>query len=220
MSDIRLVKKDSSDKLENIKFGISAAGVQKIEAEAKNYINTLQKYSDKVDRQEYFSSEDLKGYKAAMDGYINSNNRLRRLNKSFGKGYTEEEEKTWNDSVTSLESGYKQLTDYFSKFKDKKEYKEAIRAREDYQKMLSTDTVALQGEIDTLEGYYVKVKELHDKVKVYTRQKNNWERRSNGLKTDGGYGVKLNAVKSELDALLSKLGYSSFDALETDLIDK
>ena len=154
MSDIRLVKKDSSDKLENIKFGISAAGVRKIEAEAKNYINTLQKYSDKVNRQEYFSSEDLKGYKAAMDGYINSNNRLRRLNKSFGKGYTEEEEKTWNDSMSSLQRGYTEISDYFSKYKTDKDYKDAVAAFKQRETMRAENQEELQAEIDKMTEAY------------------------------------------------------------------
>ncbi len=154
MSDIRLVKKDSSDKLENIKFGISAAGVQKIEAEAKNYINTLQKYSDKVDRQEYFSSDDLKGYKAAMDGYINSNNRLRRLNKSFGNGFTEEEEKQWNDCITSLQNGYTDISNYFSYFKTEKEFKDAMTALKQREKLRAEDQEMLQSNIDEMKQVY------------------------------------------------------------------
>ena len=201
------------------KISLSNEAVNKI---VNRFSNTDTKEIDGIIKTlgsgEWLDAGTMKKYSDAVNTYANDYIALNEL------GYFDsvpEEERTSNiELLRALKEAVKSIKDEFADYKDADSYKEAIRAREDYQKMLSTDTVALQGEIDTLEGYYVKVKELHDKVKVYTRQKNNWERRSNGLKTDGGYGVKLNAVKSELDALLSKLGYSSFDALETDLIDK
>ena len=73
---------------------IDTALVSSWESGAKASLDTLKKYQEKLDRQEYFSWGDLKAYEFAMKSYIDNSNRIRNLSKSLGKSFTEEEEKS------------------------------------------------------------------------------------------------------------------------------
>ncbi len=169
MSDIRLVKNDTNPKSDNIKLGISTIGVQKTEAQVEDCFNTLQKYHDKLNKQEYFSADDLKAYKSAMDGYIKYNNRLRNLNKTFGNNFTEEEENQWNDGVASLKKGYTEISNYFSGFKTKKEYNDAMAAVKQREKMKTDDLNVLAKEIKDMEAQYLDIEKQAKKDTFHTR---------------------------------------------------
>ena len=131
MGIIKLTKDDIiSNKMTLNKSQISydTALVSNWESDAKMSFETLQNYNTKLNNREYLSSDDLKSYKSAVDSFVENNNRLRRLNKIFGQGYTDEQEKEWNDAITSLQSGYKEASDYFSQFKDENEFKDTLAA--------------------------------------------------------------------------------------------
>ena len=99
--------------------------------DANTSFKTLQDYNAKLNNREYLSSDDLKSYKSAMNSYVENNNRLRRLNKILGQGYTDEQEKEWNDAITTLQREYKEASDYFSQFKDENEFKDIINSNYD-----------------------------------------------------------------------------------------
>ena len=92
------------------------------ESDAKASFEVLKKYSTKVGSGGYLSSKDLEEYKSAMDSYVDNSNRLRQINSSFGKGYSEDEAKQWTDYISTLQSDYDQLSKYYSQFKTEDEH--------------------------------------------------------------------------------------------------
>ena len=175
MSDIRLVKKDKNDdKLKNIKFGINSYGVKRLELDASSSFEALKKYREKLENEEYFSNDDLKAYESAMNRYVENSNRLKGLNKTLGKSYTEEEETEWNNSVSSLQSGYKEMSDYFSKFKNKSEYNEYLQLMKTKDEMRAYDSVT--GESD--------IKHLKSQLSYLEKEKNDFD---TSYKANGGW---------------------------------
>lgn len=153
MGIIKLTKDDIiSNKMTLNKSQISydTALVSNWESDAKTSFETLQNYNTKLNNREYLSSDDLKSYKSAVDSFVENNNRLRRLNKIFGQGYTDEQEKEWNDAITSLQSGYKEASDYFSQFKDENEFKDTLAAIKEQEEMRYVDVEAGMAEINSV----------------------------------------------------------------------
>ncbi|MGN1320260.1 MAG: hypothetical protein ACI4U6_03995, partial [Acutalibacteraceae bacterium] len=129
MGIIKLTKDDIISNKMTLKKGqmsYDTALASSWETNVKTSFETLQNYNTKLNNREYLSSDDLKSYESAMNSYIENNNRLRRLNKILGQGYTDKQEKEWNNAITSLQSGYKEASDYFSQFKDENEFKDTL----------------------------------------------------------------------------------------------
>ena len=99
-----------------------SALVGRWESGAKASFEALKKYSAKIGNNEYLSKKDLEDYKSAMDSYVDNSNRLRKINSSFGKGYSEDEEKQWADYISTLQTDYNQLSKYYSQFKTEDEH--------------------------------------------------------------------------------------------------
>ncbi len=153
MEIIKLTKDDIINNkmtLNKNQISYDTALVNSWESGAKTSFETLQNYNTKLNNREYMSTDDLKSYKSAMNSYIENNNRLRRLNKIFGQGYTDAQEKEWNDAITSLQSGYKEASDYFSQFKDENEYKETLAAIKQQETMRAEDVEAGMTEINSI----------------------------------------------------------------------
>ena len=109
-----------------------SALVGRWESGAKASFEALKKYSAKIGNNEYLSKKDLEDYKSAMDSYVDNSNRLRKINSSFGKGYSEDEEKQWADYISTLQTDYNQLSKHYSKFKNELEYNDAVKIGELY----------------------------------------------------------------------------------------
>lgn len=91
--------------------------------ENEDALYEIQAYNAKLSNNEYLSSEDLKAYDNAINKYESSGNTLRRLSALNGYTYSDEENKSWGDTISSLRQGHKAATDVFSNFKDENEYK-------------------------------------------------------------------------------------------------
>ena len=93
------------------------------EIENKNSFDLLNNYYTRISNGEWLSPEDRASYRTALDSYIDSTNRLRGINKTFGKGYTDEEERKWADSVSLMNKEYTDVDNYYSHWIDEKDYK-------------------------------------------------------------------------------------------------
>ena len=81
--------------------------------------NTINYYNTKINNGEWLSTKDLDKYNKAISDYIDSSNRFREYNKSFGTTYSDEDEKSWNEIVSSLQNGYTSVAQYYSQFGSK-----------------------------------------------------------------------------------------------------
>ena len=84
-------------------------------------IDAINKYNERIKAGEWLSNEDRAAYKSAIDTYTSTGNSLREVARHYGTIYTDDEEKSWQDSISSLNSGYVQVNDYYTKFGEEME---------------------------------------------------------------------------------------------------
>lgn len=88
----------------------------------KSALDILNEYQEKIKRGDWLSTEDRQKYKSAVDTYTSTGNSLRQASKHYGQKYTADEEKSWNDSLSSLQSGYSSVNDFYNQFGDETTY--------------------------------------------------------------------------------------------------
>lgn len=85
-------------------------------------LDLINQYNARVNNGEWLSVEDRAKYKSAVDTYTSSGTALRNASKHYGTTYTDEEEKSWLDSLSSLNEGYTGVDKFYNQFKDDREY--------------------------------------------------------------------------------------------------
>ena len=85
-------------------------------------LDIINQYNTRVNNGEWLSVEDRAKYKSAVDTYTSSGTALRNASKHYGTTYTDEEEKSWLDSLSSLNGGYTGINDFYGQFADENEY--------------------------------------------------------------------------------------------------
>jgi hypothetical protein len=88
----------------------------------KSALDIINEYQRKIRNGDWLSTEDRQKYKSAIDTYTSSGNSLREASKHYGQKYTADEEASWNNSLSSLQSGYNSINDFYGKFADDREY--------------------------------------------------------------------------------------------------
>ena len=143
MSVLKLTKNDiirNDDKEEKIKLKRSdlsydSARVSGWEQANRQSLDILNDYNNRINKSEWLTKEDRENYKKALDSYIETSNYLRGINKTFGEGYTDEDEKNWNDSIASMNTGFDEISNFYSQFASDKEYDlwhESFKSDEEY----------------------------------------------------------------------------------------
>ena len=110
------------------------------EASYQKAWNTLNSYQTRLDNEEWLSEDDRNAYKSALDNYISTSNSLRGVNKTFGEGYSDEDEKKWQDSITAMTSGYDEISKYYSQWGGEVEYnswRDSLAKQKEYESILS-----------------------------------------------------------------------------------
>ena len=92
------------------------------QAQNKSALDLLNEYYNRINAGEWLSNEDRAKYKSAIDTYTTTGNALRDVSKFYGTKYTDEEEKSWQDSLSSLNQGYTSVNDFYNQFADDKAY--------------------------------------------------------------------------------------------------
>ena len=88
----------------------------------KSALDILNEYQEKIKRGDWLSTEDRAKYKSAIDSYTSSGNALREASRFYGTKYTADEEKSWNDSLSSLGSHYADVDKFYGQFADDSAY--------------------------------------------------------------------------------------------------
>ena len=131
MSVLKLSKNDiirNGDKEEKIKLKRSdlsydSSRVSGWEQTNRQALDIINDYNNRINKSEWLSKEDRAAYRSALDSYIETSNLLRGINKTFGGGYTDEDEQKWTDSIASMNSAYDTTEKYYSQWIDEKDYK-------------------------------------------------------------------------------------------------
>lgn len=94
-------------------------------------LDIISNYNNRINKSEWLTKEDRAAYKKALDSYIETSNYLRGINKTFGEGYTDEDEKSWLDSVTSMNKGYDEISGFYDQFESDKVYGDWLKQSQD-----------------------------------------------------------------------------------------
>ena len=103
--------------------GYSYYSIDKWQKDNEDAINVINGYQGKIQNGDWMSSEDRQAYKSAIDKYTTSATNLRALNRKLGTSYTADEEKSWNDSLSSLGSSYDEIEKHYSQWRDEDDYR-------------------------------------------------------------------------------------------------
>ena len=138
MSVLKLSKNDiirNEDKGEKIKLkrsdlSFDSSRVSTWEQTNKQSLDILNDYNNKINNSEWLSEDDRAKYRSALDSYIETANLLRGINKTFGEGYSDEDEKSWLDSVSSMNKGYDEISGFYNQFASDKVYSDWLTQNE------------------------------------------------------------------------------------------
>ena len=116
---------DSEDKIKLKRSNLSfdSAMVSGWEQTNRESLDILNDYNNRINKSEWLDEEDRKKYRSALDSYIETSNNLRGINKTFGEGYSDEDEQKWADSIASMNAAYDSTEKYYSQWIDEKDYK-------------------------------------------------------------------------------------------------
>ena len=112
------------------------------EQSSRESLAIVNQYSERIKKNEWLSEEDRETYRKAIDNYIKTSNNLRNINKSFGDSSVSQEDIKWSESVSSLNKGYKEISNFYSQFESEKIYNDWNNARladEEYKKYSEYD---------------------------------------------------------------------------------
>ena len=120
---IRNEDKEDKIKLKRSDLSYDSAMVSGWEQANRQSLDVLNDYNNRINKSEWLDEEDRKKYRSALDTYIETANYLRGINKTFGEGYSDEDEQKWNDSIASMNEAYDSTEKYYSQWIDEKDYK-------------------------------------------------------------------------------------------------
>ena len=163
----------------------------------KESIEILNTITTKSNNNEYVSSEELDTYRKALDSYIDSSNKLRDVSKWYGMEIDDDE--TWKNTVTTLNSDYDTIQKYWSNWENEDAYKKALAGQKEYEGWLSFDLEAGKAELDELQKVMDELDELQKGVNAT----------NNGIQVGSrGYNneQKREELQSRIDELTAQYG--------------
>ena len=95
--------------------------VSEWETSSKEAYEELEKYRRRISSGEFLTSDDLAAYKKAMDRYVDTTRNLRSVSRVLGQG-SADDDVAWADSVSKMQKGYKDISDYYSQWKTADDY--------------------------------------------------------------------------------------------------
>ena len=119
---------------QNFTIGYRQSALQGWQYSNKSALDIINEYQKKIQNGDWLSSEDRQKYKSAIDTYTSTGNKLREASKHYGQIYSADEEKSWNDSLSSLSGGYNDIEKFYGQFASDKEFN-ARKLELDMEKM-------------------------------------------------------------------------------------
>ena len=109
-------------KTRKVTIGYTNTALYGWQRQNQSALDLINQYNTRVNNGEWLSVEDRAKYKSAVDTYTSSGTALRNASKHYGTTYTDEEEKSWLDSLSSLNEGYTGVDKFYNQFKNDREY--------------------------------------------------------------------------------------------------
>ena len=161
-------KRDDKPKSKFQRGGYDKGLVREWQTTQDQSSNTINSFTAKTRRQEYLSSDDLATYRAAIDSYIDSSNKLRGVAKGLGGNV---DDASWESQIASMNSVYDETQKHYSKWKNADAYKKYIErqneqaeqykeAQKQREEMLAYDMVAGEAALKDLETKYNEAREI------------------------------------------------------------
>ena len=95
--------------------------VSQWETSSRESYDVLEKYRMRINSGGFLSSDDLAAYRSALDIYKENASNLRSIFKSFGQDVAEDDYQ-WYKGLSEMESGFKDISDYYSQWKTEDSY--------------------------------------------------------------------------------------------------
>ena len=92
------------------------------QAQNTSAYNLISDYYERINRGDWISPEEREQYKNAINEYTLSGNKLRDVSKFYGTTYTDEDERSWQNSLSSLNKGYEDINKFYGQFADADQY--------------------------------------------------------------------------------------------------
>lgn len=174
MSVLKLTKKDiirkdddeNKIKLDRSQMSYDSTLVSDWETRNKNAVTVLNQYNERMNSGGFMTADDLTAYRKAMDDYIDSSTGLRRISSIFAGNSAEDDDDKWASAIASMESNYKNASEYYSQWKSEEEYNTFLAGKEEYTDMLNFDIQAGTKEIEGLENLLDEYNALTRKVQT------------------------------------------------------
>ena len=97
--------------------------VNSLQTQNKSALDIINKYTQKVQKGQWISSEERELYKNAIGTYKSTSNQLRGISESYNGRYSIEEMESWKSSLSSLDQMYNSVNDFYKQFGDENQYK-------------------------------------------------------------------------------------------------
>ncbi len=97
-----------------------------IRREYEDALKRINDYQGRIKDRKYLSGSDLDDMKSAIDTFEARGNTIRNLNSLGGYKYSDDDNKLWEDSISSLRSGYGSAKDLYSPFKTEDEFNKGM----------------------------------------------------------------------------------------------
>ena len=127
---IRNEDKEDKIKLKKSDLSYDSAMVSGWEQANRQSLDIINNYNNRINKSEWLDKEDRAKYRSALDSYIETSNYLRNINKTFGEGYSDEDEQKWTDSIASMNKGYEGINSFYGQFASDKVYGDWMAQKE------------------------------------------------------------------------------------------
>ena len=159
------------------------------------------------------SPETLKNTRASAENVYNRLLGYQDYQKKYGDGSVD-----LGDLIGTYKyalDNWDDLAFTYSGYKDADAWKSAVATSEG---MKTADLGVIQKEISELEGILSSAKEYSGKAKSVTQRASNFQNRSGGAKSAGGYADEIRGAEKEYNDYLASVGYGSVEEIEKALI--
>lgn len=141
-------------------------------------LDILNDYNNRINKNEWISTDDRAKYRSALDSYIETSNLLRGINKTLGNGYSNEDDQKWMESIASMNKGYDDISGFYSQFASESDYgrwfdaysqgKNSSKREEEVKRQISSVLGA-----EDLDQYFNKGNEYSEAPSVWDKMTGN-----------------------------------------------
>lgn len=102
--------------------GTRSSTLRRWQYSSNDALKTINGYISKINNGDYLSSDDIESYRSAVSAYEKNSDFLRRFAQKNGTTFTDQENKEWSDTLSSLKGSVTGASDFYGQFSDKGEY--------------------------------------------------------------------------------------------------